>query len=193
MPFYSHFGRTLTGDVREHAGSHASVTTSIHPQMLRLNELAVSNQQQSAEAPGPAAAAGHLEIPTQKAKLAPFNPNLKADAWLLKMDLKGAEGGPPMQPPPALLLDLNDPNMTFEVLRGTEVEAFASAAATILPAMPKVLSLLSYTDGRLQEDPKSHGFVQRGENEAGCIAHLSSTSWFISLICPVCHCGLMAC
>ncbi|KAA6420012.1 MAG: transcription initiation factor subunit TAF1 [Trebouxia sp. A1-2] len=119
-------------------GSHASVTTSIHPQMLRLNELAVSNQQQSAEAPGPAAAAGHLEIPTQKAKLAPFNPNLKADAWLLKMDLKGAEGGPPMQPPPALLLDLNDPNMTFEVLRGTEVEAFASAAATILPAMPKV-------------------------------------------------------
>ncbi|KAL0025336.1 hypothetical protein WJX79_008358 [Trebouxia sp. C0005] len=119
-------------------GSHASVTTSIHPQMLRLNELAVSNQQQSAEAPGPAAAAGHLEIPTQKAKLAPFNPNLKADAWLLKMDLKGAEGGPPMQPPPALLLDLNDPNMTFEVLRGTEVEAFASAAATILPAMPEV-------------------------------------------------------
>ena len=131
----------LSHQACENAGSHVSVTTTIHPQMLRLDELAVSDQQQSAEAPGPAAAAGHprADTPTQKAKLAPFNSHLKADAWLLQMDLKGAEGGPPMQPPPALLLDLNDPNMTFEVLRGTEVEEFASAAATILPALPKVL------------------------------------------------------
>ena len=129
------------------AGSHVPVTTTIHPQMLRLDELAVVDQQQSAEASGPAAAAGHskADTPSRKAKLAPFNPQLKADAWLLQMDLKGSEGGPPMQPPPALLLDLNDPNMTFEVLRGTEVEEFASAAATILPAMPKVVSLFAHT------------------------------------------------
>ena len=159
----------------EDAGAQVSLTTAIHPQMLRLHELAVSDQQQSAEAPDPAAAAGHskADFPTQKAKLAPFNPHLKADAWLLQMDLKGAEGGPPMQPPPALLLDLNDPNMTFEVLRGTEVEEYASAAATILPAMPKVLSLLSYTDGRPQETLGSHCRTNR------------------TFICSVCHCGLM--
>ena len=162
MPCCAHCGNMLSHHVCENAGSRVSVTTAIHPQMLRLDKLAVIDQQQSAEAPGPAAAAGHpkADTPTRKAKLAPFNPQLKADAWLLQTDLKGAEGGPPMQPPPALLLDLNDPNMTFEVLRGTEVEEFTSAAATILPAMPKVLSLLSHTDGRPQENPKLHGFEQ---------------------------------
>lgn len=145
MPCCGRFGNTMTHHAPENAGSHVSLTTTIHPQMLRLDELAIGGQQQSAEAPGPVAAADHAkaDTPTRKAKLAPFNPHLKADAWLLQMDLKGVEGGPPMQPPPALLLDLNDANMTFEVLRGTEVEEFASAAATMLPAMPKVLSLLS--------------------------------------------------
>ena len=68
------------------------VTTTIHPQMLRLDELAVSDQQQQ-QGLGPLlTAAGHSKADTlnQNDKLVPFNPQLKADAWLLQMDLKGA-------------------------------------------------------------------------------------------------------
>lgn len=115
--------------------------------MLRLDQLTVEDQQQSAEAQDPAAAAGlALSEPqakkAQQAKLVPFSSQLKADDWLLDVELKGAEGGLPSGPPPALLLDLNDSGMTFEVLRGTEAEEYTNAAATILPAMPKVMASL---------------------------------------------------
>ena len=109
--------------------------------MLRLEQLAIADQQQSAEAEGAGAAAGQPMAMAQlgkKAKLLPFSEQLKADAWLLQTDVKGVEGGPPLGAPPALLLDLNDPKMTFEVLRGTEADEYANAAATILPALPKV-------------------------------------------------------
>ena len=114
----------------------------MHPQMLRLDQLAVEDQQQSAEA-DPAAAAGLplLDLQAQKArkaKLLPFSLQLKADDWLVDMEPKGAEEPLSAGVPPALLLDLNDPGMTFEVLRGTEVEEYANAAAVVLPAMPKV-------------------------------------------------------
>lgn len=42
-------------------------------------------------------------------------------------------------PKPALLLDLNDPNMTFEMRQGHDTAELANAPATILPALPNVL------------------------------------------------------
>ena len=115
----------------------------MHPQMLRLDQLTLEDQQQPTEANLNAAAAG-LPLSSlqaqkaQKAKLLPFSLQLKADDWLVDLELKGAEGSLPAGPPPELLLDLNDPGMTFEVLRGTEVEEYVNAAAVVLPAMPKV-------------------------------------------------------
>ena len=41
-------------------------------------------------------------------------------------------------PKPALLLDLNDPNMTFEMRQGHDTAELANAPATILPALPNV-------------------------------------------------------
>ena len=110
--------------------------------MLRLDQLALEDQQ-STEG-NTAAAAADLPLSdlqaqqAQKAKLLPFSLQLKADDWLGEMGLKGAEGPLPAGAPPELLLDLNDPGMTFEVLRGTEVEEYVNAAAVVLPAMPKV-------------------------------------------------------
>ena len=111
--------------------------------MLRLDQIIIEDQQQSAEVQDPAAAAGLPLSETQaqkaqKAKLLPFSNQLKADDWLLAVELEGPAGALAAGPPPALLLDLNDPNMTFEVLRGTEAEEYANAAATVLPAMRKV-------------------------------------------------------
>ena len=115
--------------------------------MLRLDQLALEDQQQSAQAntaAAAAAAAAGLPLPdlqvqkAQKAKLLPFSLQLKADDWLVGVWPKGAEVPLPAEAPPELLLDLNDPGMTFEVLRGTEVEEYANAAAVVLPAMPKV-------------------------------------------------------
>lgn len=125
------------------AGSAAPRQHSImHPQMLRLDHLVLEDQQQSAETAA-AAAAGLPFADTQaqkarKARLLPFSAQLKADDWLIDLELKGCQGPLPAGPPPELLLDMNDPGMTFEVLRGTEVEEYANAAAVILPAMPKV-------------------------------------------------------
>ena len=115
----------------------------MHPQMLRLDQLALDDQQQSTEVNPAAAAAGlppsDLQAQrAQKAKLLPFSLQLKADDWLVDLGLKGGEGPLPAGAPSELLLDLNDPGMTFEVLRGTEVEEYANAAAIVLPAMPKV-------------------------------------------------------
>ena len=114
----------------------------MHPQMLRLDQFAPDDQQQSTEA-NPAAAAGLplSDLPAQrarKAKLLPFSLQLKADDWLVDLGLMGDAGPSPAGAPSDLLMDLNDPGMTFEVLRGTEVEKYANAAAVILPAMPKV-------------------------------------------------------
>ena len=116
--------------------------SAMHPQMLRLDQLALEDQQPTEANPDTAAAGlPLLDLQAQKArkaKLLPFSLQLKADDWLVDWELKGAEGSLPARPPPELLLDLNDPNMTFEVLRGTEVEEYANAAAVVLPAMPKV-------------------------------------------------------
>ena len=126
----------------------------MHPQMLRLDQLALEDQQQSAE-PDPAAAAAGLPVSdsstqkARKARLLPFSEQLKADDWLIDLGLKGSEGPLPAGPPPELLLDMNDPRMTFEVLRGTEVEEYVNAAAVILPAMPKVRHCF-HTDKPLQ-------------------------------------------
>ena len=115
--------------------------------MLRLDQMQIDDQQQSAEAQGPAAAADHQQAAresqkaastSQKAKLALFSSQLKADDWLLETEWEGSAGAVAHKGPAALLLDLNDHRLSFEVLRGTEVEEFANAAATILPAMPKV-------------------------------------------------------
>ena len=115
--------------------------------MLRLDQMQIDDQQQSAEAPGPAAAADHQQPAPEsqkaasegrKAKLVPFSSQLKADDWLLETDWGGIDGAGAHKGPAALLLDLSDAQLSFEVLRGTEVEAFANAAATILPALPKV-------------------------------------------------------
>ena len=115
----------------------------MHPQMLRLDQLVLEDQQQSAEA-DPAAAAGGLPLSdwqaqkARKAKLLPFCEQLKSDNWLMDVERRGADGALPAGPPLEVLLDLNDPGMTFEVLRGTEMEDFQNAAAVVLPAMPKV-------------------------------------------------------
>lgn len=63
---------------------------------------------------------------------------LAGGSWMDNIQWQGYEDGSPMGPSPELLLDMNDPRLTFEVLRGTDVEAYAHAAATVLPAMPKV-------------------------------------------------------
>lgn len=115
----------------------------MHPQMLRLDQLVLEDQQQSPKTDAAAAAAGLPFADAQahkarKARLLPFSAQLKADDWLIDLGLQGGQGPLPAGPPPELLLDLNDPGMTFEVLRGTEVEEYVNAAAVILPAMPKV-------------------------------------------------------
>ena len=116
--------------------------------MLRLDQMQIHDQQQSAEGPGPAAAADHQQATPesqkaaskgQKAKLLPFSSQLKADDWLLETDWGDIDGAGAQKGPAALLLDLNDAQLSFEVLRGTEVKDFANAAATILPALPKVM------------------------------------------------------
>ena len=123
-------------------GPVAPSIPALHPQMLRLDQMALDNQQQSAEGQDPAAAAAADQTKAkpqdQKAKLPPFSNQLRADSWLLKMEWEGVEGASPHEGRPALLLDLNDPRMTFEVLRGTAVDDYTNAAATILPAAPKV-------------------------------------------------------
>ena len=137
--------------------------------MLRLDQLIIEDQQQSAEGQDPAAAAGlpHLKkaLKAQKARLLPFSSQLKADDWLLAMELEESSGALAVGPPPALLLDLNDPKMTFEVLRGTEAEEYANAAATVLPAMPKV--------SHSRQRSRAHGSIKLAAHwQSCCIASL---------------------
>lgn len=114
--------------------------------MLRLEHLTFDDdQQQPVAAPDPLAApaaADHPAAPSSavvaSVRLPTLSHQLTSDTWMREVRWGGLDDGSPHGSPPQLLLDMNDPNMTFEVLRGTNVEAYANAAATVLPAMPKV-------------------------------------------------------
>jgi hypothetical protein len=58
------------------------------------------------------------------------NPALHSEAWLNDM-LAGIDHG---QLKAHLLLDVNDPNMIFEICHGHSLDELANASATILPA-----------------------------------------------------------
>ena len=163
------------------AGSTAAVISTTHPQMLRLDQLVLHDQQPSAETQDPAGAAGQSKanILARKAKLPPFSGQLKADERLLDMEWQGVEGGLYLRPPPALLLDLNDPQMTFEVLRGTDADEYANAAATILPALPKVRAPWQH-GSQAKPPPPPPG---RLDCSAACCVNAVQTSLVMRLCC----------
>ena len=130
------------------AGVAPAADPALHPQMLRLDELVLDDQQQPAaalDALASAAADHHAAAAAASLRLPTFTHQLATDAWLGEVRWGGLDDGSPQGSPPQLLLDMNDPGMTFEVLRGTEAEAYADAAATVLPAMPKVCLLVKCT------------------------------------------------
>lgn len=63
------------------------------------------------------------------------NLRLQADDWLQAVSWDADVARQIKQP---LLLDVNDPNLTFELRRGADPGTFANAAATILMARPRV-------------------------------------------------------
>lgn len=123
--------------------------------MLRIDELDSDDQQQHVPvSPDPhvtaPAAADHHAAPSSattaaaaSVRLPTFSHQLASDAWLEEIRWGGLDDGSPKGSPPQLLLDMNDQGMTFEVLRGTDVRVFAHAAAMVLPAMPKVCTVIN--------------------------------------------------
>ena len=123
--------------------------------MLRIDELDTDDQQQLVPASqdpyatAPAAADHHAassaatSAAAASVRLPTFSHQLASDAWLEEIRWGGLDDGSPKGSPPQLLLDMNDHGMTFEVLRGADVKVFAHAAAMVLPAMPKVCTVIN--------------------------------------------------
>ncbi len=82
-------------------------------------------------------AKSHVAMQARQATIP--NRRLQGGDWLADVAWDADEARQIRQP---LLLDVNDPNLIFELRRGADLPAYANAAATILPPRPKVNSLL---------------------------------------------------
>ena len=85
--------------------------------------------------PGPDIAYVNIQLPMQARQATIPNLRLQADDWLQAASSDADVARQIKQP---LLLDVNDPNLTFELRRGADPGTFANAAATILTARPRV-------------------------------------------------------
>ena len=72
-----------------------------------------------------------------------YNDKVVGDQWLSEIAWKGSDEPPPAFGQIQLLLDTNDPGMTFTAGRRADSALRSRAAASILPFTPKVQSRLS--------------------------------------------------
>ena len=67
-----------------------------------------------------------------------YNELAASDLWLEEVAWEGSEAAPPAFGHTRLLLDTNDPRMTFTAMRRADATLRANAAASILPFVPRV-------------------------------------------------------
>ena len=67
-----------------------------------------------------------------------YNERIESGEWLEDVAWEGSEAAPPAFGQMRLLLDTNDPGMTFTAMRRADTTLRTNAAASILPFVPKV-------------------------------------------------------